>query len=312
VVTRGAPLPSAREDAAPTTAFVERHPVLAYYAVTFAISWGGVLLLVGGPGGIPGTPEQIGSLTWSVVLVLELGPPTAGLLLTGLVAGRAGHAELLGRLLRWRVGWRWYAVALLTAPLLGAAVLLPLSLASPAYLPGILSAGDKAALLVPAVVAGLLGGFGEELGWTGFAIPRLRRRHGVLATGLFVGALWGVWHYVVTPAWIAGEYAGELPLAHFLTANGVLAVVGQLTAYRILMAWVHDRTGSLSVTALMHTSLIASTLFVLAPVGMTGAVYVTWSAALAVAFWLAVAAVAVIDPGRLASGPEPPEKGEKA
>ncbi len=275
------------------TAFIKQHPVLACYVLTFVISWGGVLLLIGGPGGIPGTPEQIASLIWLVVLALELGPPVAGLVLTGLVSGRAGYAEILARLLRWRVGLRWYAIALLTAPLLGTAVLLALSLISPAYLPGILTASDKASLLLPAVAAGLLGGFGEELGWTGFAIPRLRLRHGVLATGLFVGALWGVWHYLVTPAWVAGSYAGEIPLALFLTANGVLSIIGQLTAYRVLMVWVYDRTGSLLVAMLMHASLIASTLFVLAPEAMAGAVYVTWSTALAGAFWLAVAAAAM-------------------
>src|SRR5689334_2506216 len=73
-------------------AAVKRHPVLAYYILTFGISWGGVLLLVGGPGGLPGTPEQIERRIWPVVLTLELGPPVAGLLLTGLVAGRAGYA----------------------------------------------------------------------------------------------------------------------------------------------------------------------------------------------------------------------------
>jgi hypothetical protein len=37
-------------------------------------------------------------------------------------------------------------------------------------------------------------GFFEELGWTGFATPRLRLRHGFLATGLIVGVPWGAWH----------------------------------------------------------------------------------------------------------------------
>ena len=87
--------------------FIKKHPILSYYTVVFAISWGGVLLLVGGPGAIPGTPQQIDSLIWFVVLTLELGPPVAGLLLTGLVSGRHGYAELGKSLARWRVGARW-------------------------------------------------------------------------------------------------------------------------------------------------------------------------------------------------------------
>ena len=300
-------VPPASREGAPwrttVATFIERRPVLGYYALTFAISWGGVLLLVGGPAGIPGTPEHIERLIWLVVLTLELGPPVAGLVLTGLVSGRAGYAALLSRLLRWRVGARWYAVALLTAPLLGTAVVLALSRTSPAYLPGILTTSDKASLLLPAIAAGLLGGLGEELGWTGFATPRLRLRHGVLATGLFVGVLWGMWHYPVTPAWISGTYAGELPLTLFLTATGVLSLVGQLTAYRVLLVWVYDRTGSLLLAVLMHASLIASTLFLLAPAAMAGVVYVTWSLALAAAFWIAVAAVAVADGGQLTRPP---------
>ncbi len=269
--------------------FIKTHPILSYYAVVFAISWGGVLLLVGGPGAIPGTPQQIDSLIWFVVLTLELGPPVAGLLLTGIVSGRRGYAELFQRLLRWRVGVRWYAVALLTAPLVAIAVLLALSLTSSEYLPAIVTAEDKTSVLLVGLITGLLGGFGEELGWTGFATPRLRLRHSVMATGLFVGVLWGVWHFLVTPAWIAGTYAGELPLAVFLTATGVLALVGQLTPYRVLMVWVYDRTDSVLLASLMHASLIGTSLFILAPATMAGGVYVSWCIALGAAFWLVLA-----------------------
>ena len=79
----------------------------------------------------------------------------------------------------------------------------------------------------------------------------------------------------------------------------MLSLVGQLTAYRVLMAWVYDRTGSLLVAMLMHASLIASTLFILAPAALAGVVYLTWSFALAVAFWMAVAAVAVANRGHI-------------
>src|SRR5437763_5521290 len=97
--------------------FIKLHPVLTYYVLTFAISWGG-MLLVGGRGLFAGTNWQTDPLFQLAVLALLVGPPIAGLLLTGLVDGRAGDRELLSRLLHWRVDIRWYAVALLTAPLL--------------------------------------------------------------------------------------------------------------------------------------------------------------------------------------------------
>src|SRR5215208_6258599 len=111
-------------------AFIKRHPVLSYFALAFAISWGGMLLIIGGPGAFPGTKEQVERLFLFVMMAWFAGPSVASILLTGLLHGRAGFRDLLTRMTRWRVGARWYAVALLTAPLLVTAVLLALSLGS--------------------------------------------------------------------------------------------------------------------------------------------------------------------------------------
>jgi membrane protease YdiL (CAAX protease family) len=283
--------------------FIERHAVLLYYLLTFAISWGGVLLVVGGPAGIPGTPEQIERRFPLAVVALLAGPPVAGLLLTGLIDGRAGYRELLARLLRWRVGARWYAVALLTAPLVFAAVPFALARTSPLYLPRIVATDDKASLLLLGLAIGLVGGFVEELGWTGFAIPRLRRRHGVLATGLLVGVLWGAWHLLTNAFWPSGATAGGLPLALFVSVRGADLLVGGLLAYRVLMVWVYDRTGNLLVAVLMHASLIVCDIAVLAPVATAGAPFLTWLLASSAALWVVVAAVAVANGGRLSRPP---------
>ena len=119
-------------------AFIRRHPLLTYYTLTFSISWGGMLVVIGGPGGLPGSPEQADRLM-GIAFSLMAGPSVSGLLLTGLVSGRAGLRDLLTRLLRWRVGARWYAVALLTGPLLVTAPLLALLPTSSDFLPGILA-----------------------------------------------------------------------------------------------------------------------------------------------------------------------------
>lgn len=176
-------------------AFFKRHLLLTFYALTFAISWGGILMVVG-PEGIPGTREEFGRLFPVVILALLAGPSAASILLTGFAYGRAGLRELLSRLLRWRVGVRWYTVAVLTAPLLFTAIPLAVSLLFPEFLPGILTADDKTSLLVLGIAAGLTTVL-EETGWTGFAIPRLRLRYSILATGLIVGFLWGAWHLLI-------------------------------------------------------------------------------------------------------------------
>ena len=92
-------------------AFIKSHPLLSYFALAFAISWGGILPIIGGVGAIPGTAEETTKLFPAVYLVTVAGPSLAGILLTGLTGGWAGLRELLSRLLKWRVGAPWYAVA---------------------------------------------------------------------------------------------------------------------------------------------------------------------------------------------------------
>jgi CAAX protease family protein len=150
--------------------FIKRHPALTYFALTFTISWGGIVI-VAGPGGMPGTPEQFARLFPFAIMAMLAGPIVSGILLTGLVSGRPGFREFLSRLLRWRVGMRWYAVALLATPLLVTAVLFALSLTSPVFLPAIVTTDDKVSLVLTGIAVGLAGGFMEELGWTGSPSP---------------------------------------------------------------------------------------------------------------------------------------------
>ncbi len=278
--------------------FIKRHPVRAYFALTFAISWGGFLIVVG-PGGFPGTPEDFATLLPLVALAMIAGPPVAGILLTGLVDGSAGLRELLSRLLRWRVGLRWYAVALLTAPLLYMALLLPLSLLSAEFVPGIFASDDKASVLLSGIAMGLGVGLFEELGWTGFAVPMLRRRYDVLATGLIVGVLWAVWHWL-GQIWAPGASSGAFSVA-VLLLDPLFFMVG----YRVLMVWVYDRTGSLFVAILMHMGLTASAR-ILNPLGFAGIAGIpllTFDLVWAAAVWIVVAAVAVASGGQLSRQP---------
>lgn len=219
-----------------------------------------------------------------VGLAMLLGPSAASLLLTGLASGRVGLRELLSRLLRWRVGARWYAVALLTAPLSTVAALLALSLFSPEFLPVIFTSDDKATVVLTGIAAGLLVGVFEEVGWTGFAVPRLRLRYGALTTGLIVGLLWGAWHFILF--WESGSFSGAFSLALLLGR-----LFSWLPAYRVLMVWVYDRTGSLFVAILMHVSLVANMAIVEPP--LTGAGLLTYILVRAAVLWLLVAAVAV-------------------
>ena len=277
-----------------TKTFVVRHPVVTYFVLTFLISWGGILVVLG-PGAFTGATVPTEALLPLVFLAMFAGPSVAGILMTGLVDGKAGFHDLRSRLLKWRVGVRWYVVALLTAPLVATAVLLPLSFSFAGFLPALFASDDKASLLVFGLAAGLMTGLCEELGWTGFVIPRLRRRYGVLTTGLIVGLLWGAWHF---PLFSGGDLSGALPLALFLSVQ----LFSFLAAYRVLMVWVYDRTRSLPVAMLMHASLTASTL-ILQPIDVTGMRVVTYDLILTAAFWLLIAALAMANGRQLARAP---------
>jgi uncharacterized protein len=281
-------------------AFVTRHPVATYFVLTFAISWGG-LLAIGGPGASTGRAWQADPRLPFLVLAMLAGPSLAGLLLTGVVSGRRGLRELLARLLTWRVEVRWYAVALLTAPLVFTAVHLALSLTSPVFVPDVLASGDRTSFLLAAIAGALVVGFCEELGWTGFAVPRLRRHRGMFATGLVVGVPWGAWHLLTNNIWIGDAFAGDLPVAVFLIVNGFLMLVGQLPAYRVLMVWVHDRTQSLLVAMLMHASLSACTFIV--GLSVTGLAFLAYTFVLSAAWWVVVAVVALAERGHVSRQP---------
>ncbi|MCA9707205.1 MAG: CPBP family intramembrane metalloprotease, partial [Myxococcales bacterium] len=225
---------------------LQRHAVLAYFVLTFAISWGAIVAAFGlGP--IP--PEQLAARGAIVYVSLLLGPSVAGTCMIGLVAGREGFAELRGRLLAWRRSPRWYAVALLLAPLSLCAVLLVLSRGL-GLVPDVFVAEGLGSRLLTGVGAGLVVALCEETGWTGFAVPRLRARRSVLTTGVVVGLVWGAWHF--PPFWEHDTLAEPVALGLLLAR-----LFSWLPAFRVLMVWVHDRTQSFWAVVLMHAPLAA-------------------------------------------------------
>jgi membrane protease YdiL (CAAX protease family) len=269
--------------------FIARHAVAIYFALTFVISWGGALLAIGGSGAMQGTtPASDPRFAYALIAMLA-GPSLTGMLMTALVSGRSGVRECLSRLWTWRVGATWYAVALLSAPVVMTMTLLALSSASPAFLPGILTAPDRPSLLLVSLAVGLSAGVFEELGWTGFAIPRLRQRYGVLSTGLIAGILWSAWH-LFPNIWASRAAAGELAMPVYFAGTAAGVFIGYLTAFRVLMVWCYDRTQSLFVAMVMHVSLTAS-LLILNPLGISGARLQVFSLAFAAAVWVVVAVI---------------------
>ena len=263
--------------------FVKKYAVIIYFILTFVLSWVCMALIII-PDAFPMNPEQVetvGPLTYVALLV---GPSIAGMIMIGLVYGKIGYQDLSSRLLKWRVDFRWYALALLAIPLLATGILFLLSLFSTEFIPAIFISDDKLSLLLIGIITGLMVGFFEELGWTGFAIPRMRLRYDIITTGIVVGLLWGAWHFLAF--WEIDTFSGALPFTLLL-----MRLFAWLPPFRIVMVWLHDRSKSLLLVILMHASLVFTTLN-LPSAELTSRQLIIWLVAWAIALWCIVALVA--------------------
>src|SRR4030095_5436611 len=110
-----------------------------------------------------------------LLILMGYGPTAAALLVTGVLGGWVAGRALLKRLLIWRVGWPWYLVAVfLNAAVILAALGLYTALGGPPQPWPALGPGLLLNVLLTLLVVSLVNG--EEIGWRGFAWPRLQAR----------------------------------------------------------------------------------------------------------------------------------------
>jgi len=177
----------------------------------------------------------------------QFGPFASAILLTALGTGRAGLRRLLSRLVLWRVSPAWYGVALALPPLT-----LLTAIRANALISGQTSTSapvDFLSDVIPNFLFVLLlgGPLGEELGWRGYALPRLERRWGRLVGSLVLGVGWACWHF---PIWLA---VGSFTLPAF-----GLYIVGTIPL-TLLFTWLSSRArGSVLIAMVFHGSLNTS------------------------------------------------------
>lgn len=262
-------------------------PLATYFLLTYAISWGLILAFLAARGFRFTELSLADGLV--ILLCMLAGPSVSGLLLTWRLEGRSGLAALAKRARRWRVESRWLALALGTNPLVYLLILSTLvTLVSPVYAPGFQPIG---------LVIGLVAGCIEEIGWTGFATPRLLSRWSPLRAGLALGLTWATWHALADFTGNSSTLGGQW-LPYFL-----IYWVATLTAYRVLMTFVYAHTRSLLVAMLMHASYTGWQ-YALSP-GTTGDQSLVWQVPLAVAL-IAIAAVVALREGRTWMATKPP------
>ena len=239
--------------------FIKQIPVIFYFTLACAISWLSLLPVIGIDGFLGKTIPSDNQMPL-LFMAMCAGPLIAGMLSIYLNDGKDGFKRLVSKLVKWKIKFRFYIIALFTAPVLTIVTFLILSLFSPKFIPAIFSSEGKLMLIIGGIVGALVAGFFEELGWTGFAIPKLRSRYNIITTGLIVGIVWGIWHF---PLFMIKDPAGVIPLIILL----MVRLITHLPAFRILITWVYDRTQSLLIIMLMHMSLTASALIFQSNIG---------------------------------------------
>lgn len=197
------------------TEFVRAHPIASFVVLAYALSW--TLVPFGG--------------------LLGSGPFLAALLVLWIVEGRSGMWALVRRMLQWRIGWGWYAAAvLLPAGLAVLAGVLTVALGAPEPSGAELALWTQIPLnFVLFLIIPLLGPW-EEPGFRGFALSRLREHHSSLAAALLVGVIHVGFHIPLIAT-------GDIPVADAVF----------IMAASVVFAWlVIGSGGSVLVAMVMH------------------------------------------------------------
>jgi len=161
---------------------VKRHPLITFFVLMFVLSWWPWPLYAMG-------------VPWAISPLLP-GPLLAALIVIPLTQGWAGLRELGLRMIRWRVGWRWYAVAL-GIPLAVAAVAVALIVALGAPVPSLATLPPLTSIVMVfaiKLINPLNGPMGEEPGWRGLALPGLQASRSPLVSTLILAPIVALWH----------------------------------------------------------------------------------------------------------------------
>ena len=240
---------------------MKRRPLLAFFALTFGLTWGLGACFALFSAQLIAVFGKI-SVTNPLFILAVYAPSISAIVVTGFIDGAAGIRRLLGGFLRWRIGIQWYLAILVGIPMLSVIAILvnaaltrtPLRIDHWYQLFLLGPTGNWIADAAGAgglwsVVLVILGSFfadpgplGEELGWRGFALPRLLNGRSALSAGVILGIIWGVWHL---PSFLIGgtpQNSMSLPLF----------MIG-IVANSVLMTWTFKGThGSVLATVLIH------------------------------------------------------------
>lgn len=211
------------------TSFIKRYPQATFWALAWSTWFLGWILEAMYPSDI-----------WALFIY---SPFLVGVFVTAIADGRSGLKTFFSRIVRWRVGLKWYAVALLTPPVLylvaaGLNVLTGATIARNIQWP---AWSDFIAQIL--IISFLMIALGEEPGFRGFALPRLLVGRSAIAAALILGVLHAIWH---VPTFLGGN------------AIAILSTILIIISGAVLNTWLFNNTnGSVFMAMLLHVSIDA-------------------------------------------------------
>jgi membrane protease YdiL (CAAX protease family) len=215
------------------------------YALTW-LAWSPWYLSEDGIGLLPFNGESISDYLNTAALIV--GPTLSAFIMSGVTGGREGVRRLARRIVLWRVGFGWYLFVLLGIP----AIILLSTVVVPGALASFKAAAVPSTLFLYVVATPIFlfagGPVFEEIGWRGFALPRLQRLYGPLVGSLILGTLWALWHspLFLIPSW-------DTPHGSLLDAALFVVWAVSIT---IIFTWVFNNTkGSVLLAILAHGSI---------------------------------------------------------
>lgn len=218
---------------------MKKHPVVWFYLLAFGITWIGMVPAALGSHGIAPFDNPYFQL---LSIFYAIGPALAAVIVSRVAHGKKGVQDLDKGLMQWRVGLVWYILAVLgSAVLLIAAQVITKLLGLPVTIAGL--QGDLSPYIIFGFAINFLANTCEEIGWRGFALPRLQKRYNALLATLIVGILWGLWHLPLL--FMVGSPMSEYPFLWFIS----------IVADAFIYTWIYNSTkGSILLVALFHGS----------------------------------------------------------
>ena len=206
--------------------------LLAFLALSYGLSWAWVI-----PQAAMGRTVVQGH-GWPTHFPSLLGPMLAAFIVTAWTMGRVGLRDLLRRMGRWQIGWRWWLMALSPLAFLGSAVVVVAATGGTVPASGEFAqfSGLPSGIGIVGVVLLIVvvGGFGEETGWRGYALPQLQKRFTPLTSTVILAGCWAAWH--IPLFFTLRSYKGF----SLVTGFGFLFA---LTCGAVVATWLYNRTG---------------------------------------------------------------------